>query len=658
MDSFIGKRIEGRYQIIELIGVGGMANVYRGVDVTNGAEVAVKILREEYYSNEEFVRRFRNESKAIAMMDHPNIVKVFDVCFSHGMQVIVMEYLDGITLKEYMQQQKSLPWKEAIHFTNHILRALAHAHARGVVHRDMKPQNCMVLSDGTVKLMDFGIARFARSESKTLTDKAIGSVHYISPEQARGEDIDQRADLYSVGVMLFEMLTGELPFEADSPVSVALKQIESQAPFVTDINPQLPKGLNSIVAKAMEKDADRRYQTAEDMLYDISEFKKNPNYARRFNYIRQDKGRELGVKRLLAKNESARRREAPSPKNKRSSKEGRRMEKEEDRGRTVIMVLGGITVSFVLISMVFIFTMLFLNNPLEKVPELKAPNLLGLNYDEVRVSPEYKNIKIVVEDSRFSKNHPKGEIMDQYPVAGRTIKENSTLKVTVSKGNQVVSVPNIIGMEETEAYRSLDAFELGYNKVLVYSFDGAGTVVGTEPGAGSEVASGTEVKVMVSMGPESTVADVPNLLGMSLEKAESMLSEKGLKVGGVTYVSADKPYGTIVAQDPAEGSQIAVGGFVNLNVSGGEDKSNRVTIEVPLPKDVDEEVKLSARYKDTTLREDRVIPSKAKTWYPVFEGKGEVDIHILYNDFLYMSVRIDFEKSSWTITEDNREAHS
>ena len=658
MDSFIGKRIEGRYQIIELIGVGGMANVYRGVDVTSGREVAVKILREEYYSNEEFVRRFRNESKAIAMMDHPNIVKVFDVCFSHGMQVIVMEYLDGITLKEYMQQQKSLPWKEAIHFTNQILRALSHAHERGVVHRDMKPQNCMVLSDGTVKLMDFGIARFARSESKTLTDKAIGSVHYISPEQARGEDIDQRADLYSVGVMLFEMLTGELPFEADSPVSVALKQIESQAPMVTDINPQLPKGLDSIVAKAMEKNADRRYQTAEDMLYDISEFRKNPDAVHRFNYIRQDGGKELSVKKLFAKNEERKKKNPSAPKGRKTGTESRRMEKEEDRGRTVIMVLGGITVSFVLISMVFIFTMLFLNNPLEKVPELKAPNLIGLNYDEVRVAPEYKNIKIVVEDSRFSKNHQKGEIIDQYPVAGRTIKENSTLKVTVSKGNQVVSVPNIIGMEETEAYRNLDSFGLGYNKVLVYSFDGAGTVVGTEPGAGSEVASGTEVKVMVSMGPESTVADVPNLLGLSLEKAESLLAEKGLKVGGVTYVSADKPYGTIVAQDPSGGSQIAVGGFVNLNVSGGESQSNRVTVEIPLPKDVDEEVKLTARYKDTTLREDVLIPSKTKTWYPVFEGKGEVDIHILYNDFLYMSVKIDFEKSSWTITEDNREAHS
>ena len=657
MDNFIGKRIEGRYQIIELIGVGGMANVYKGVDVTSGKEVAVKILREEYYSNEEFVRRFRNESKAIAMMDHPNIVKVFDVCFSHGMQVIVMEYVDGITLKEYMQQQKCLPWKEAVHFTNQILRALSHAHKRGVVHRDIKPQNCMVLSDGTLKLMDFGIARFARSESKTITDKAIGSVHYISPEQARGEDTDQRADLYSVGVMLFEMLTGTLPFEADTPVSVALKQIESEAPLVTDVNPSIPKGLNSIVSRAMEKNADRRYQTADDMLNDIGEFKKNPNAAPKFNYLRQDTGKESAVMNLLKKKKKPSSRKEASEK-KSEAGENRRMEKEEDRGRAVIMVLGGITLSFMVISAVFIFTMLYLNNPLEKVPDLKAPELIGKIYDEVRVAPEYEKINIVVEESRFSTLHPNGEIIDQYPVAGRTIKENSTIKVTVSKGSQVVSVPNIIGKEETDAYRILSETGLEYKKVSVFSFDGAGTVVSVEPGPGSEVDSGTEVKVMVSMGPESTVSDVPDVRGVSMEKAMELLDEKGINIGGVTYEASDRAYGTVIGQDPAPGSQIAVGGFVNLKVSGGEQDSNRVTIEVPLPRDVEDTVKLTAKYQDTTLREDYVVPKDTRTWYPVFEGRGEVSIHILYNDFLYMSVKVDFDRNSWTITEDNREALS
>ena len=226
MDNYIGKKIEGRYQISELVGVGGLANIYRATDVTDGKEVAVKILREEFYQNDEFLRRFKNESKAIAMLSHKNIIKVYDVCFERNIRCIVMEYVDGITLKEYMEEQNPLGWKETLHFVLQILQALSHAHSRGIVHRDIKPQNVMLLSNARIKITDFGIARFARSEAHSITDRAIGSVHYISPEQARGEHTDQRADIYSVGVMLYEMLTGQLPFDAESPISVALKQIE------------------------------------------------------------------------------------------------------------------------------------------------------------------------------------------------------------------------------------------------------------------------------------------------------------------------------------------------------------------------------------------------------------------------------------------------
>ena len=223
MDKYIGKKLDGRYEIRELIGVGGMANVYKAYDVVEARTVAVKILREEYMNNDEFMRRFRNESRAISLLDHPNIVKVYDVIFSNRIQSIVMEYIDGITLKDYIDQEKVLRWKEAVHFTVQILRALQHAHDKGIVHRDIKPHNIMLLSDGTIKITDFGIARFSRSTTKTITDKAIGSVHYISPEQASGAFTDARSDIYSLGVMMFEMLTGKLPFEADTLVSVAIK---------------------------------------------------------------------------------------------------------------------------------------------------------------------------------------------------------------------------------------------------------------------------------------------------------------------------------------------------------------------------------------------------------------------------------------------------
>ena len=285
MDNLIGKKLDGRYEILQLIGVGGMANVYKARDVIDERLVAVKILREEYASNEEFVRRFKNESKAIAALNHPNIVKVYDVSFSDKMQSIVMEYIDGVTLKDYIDQQKIIRWKEAVHFTVQILRALQHAHDKGIVHRDIKPQNIMLLQDGTIKVMDFGIARFARSQMATITDKAIGSVHYISPEQARGEKTDEKTDLYSVGVMLFEMLTGKLPFTADSAVSVAIQQIQSKPKRPRELNPSIPEGLEQITMKAMQKDPTKRYQSAAEMLRDIDEFKHNPSIAFAYKYL-------------------------------------------------------------------------------------------------------------------------------------------------------------------------------------------------------------------------------------------------------------------------------------------------------------------------------------------------------------------------------------
>lgn len=221
MDKNIGKKLDGRYEITELIGEGGMADVYKAVDVVDNKTVAVKILKKEFAESEEFLRRFRNESMRIAVLSHPNIVKIYDVGFSEKIQFIVMEYIDGITLKEYMENEKILSWKDAVHFVTQILRALQHAHERGIVHRDIKPQNIMMFTDGTIKVMDFGIAKFAREEGKTATDQAIGTVHYISPEQARGDITDAKSDLYSVGVMLYEMLTGQKPFDTDNPVSIA-----------------------------------------------------------------------------------------------------------------------------------------------------------------------------------------------------------------------------------------------------------------------------------------------------------------------------------------------------------------------------------------------------------------------------------------------------
>ena len=246
MENYCGKRLDGRYEIKEIIGVGGMAVVYKAYDNIDDRIVAVKILKEEFLSDEESRRRFKNESKAIAVLSHPNIVKVYDVSFGDRIQYIVMEYVEGITLKEYIEQQKVVNWKEAVHFVSQILLALQHAHDKGIVHRDIKPQNIMLLQDGTIKVADFGIARFSRDGTKTMTEEAIGSVHYISPEQARGEITDDKADIYSIGVVMYEMLTGQLPFQSDNAVSIAIMQLQQEAVPPRQINPHIPLGLEQI----------------------------------------------------------------------------------------------------------------------------------------------------------------------------------------------------------------------------------------------------------------------------------------------------------------------------------------------------------------------------------------------------------------------------
>ena len=301
MDNLIGRRLDGRYLIQSLVGVGGMANVYRGVDEKTGNAIAVKVLKEEFLDNEELVRRFKNESKAISILSHPNIVKVYDVSVTDRLQYIVMEYVDGITLKEYLKQRGgALTWKETVHFATQVLGALQHAHAKGIIHRDVKPQNIMLLADGSIKMMDFGIARFSRAQSQTVSDKAIGSVHYISPEQAKGDRTDARTDIYSVGVMLYEMLSGRLPFDGDGAVSIAIMQISDKPKPLAQVAPNVPEGLRQITEKAMEKDPATRYQSAQEMLDAIEAFKRNPSARFEYEYRNMQDNPEKNINRVVS----------------------------------------------------------------------------------------------------------------------------------------------------------------------------------------------------------------------------------------------------------------------------------------------------------------------------------------------------------------------
>ncbi len=674
MDNYIGKKIEGRYLINELVGVGGMANIYRATDVTDGKEVAVKILREEFYRNDEFLRRFKNESKAIAMLSHKNIIKVYDVCFDKNIRCIVMEYVDGITLKEYMEEQSPLGWKETLHFIVQVLNALAHAHSRGIVHRDIKPQNVMLLSDARIKITDFGIARFARSEAHSITDRAIGSVHYISPEQARGEHTDQRADIYSVGVMLYEMLTGQLPFDADSPISVALKQIELKAKRPRAINPDIPEGLEQIIMRAMEKDPERRYQSAEEMLGDIERFKQDPSVRFEYRYltdeaVQQEKFKKniLNVKNSRKKSGQSRQKEEAMAERKTQSRTQKerpvpsakkpvpRDEEYEDepRGGSIVMALAGITAAFVVITLVFIGSMLYLNNPLEKVPDIEMPDLTGMKYEAVKSSQKYQGFTFEVEDDQYNDLYSRGEIISQKPKAGTKVKQNSVVRVIISNGTKVVLMPNLIGLEETAAYSELAELDMDYQRSEVFSQQPVGTVVYTEPAYGSEIPASTVVQVQVSMGPENKMVQVPDLVGMNVDDARNLLNSLELQVGGISYVVSEEAQDTVVSQDPLPTSQISAGGFVNLNVSGGDREAGEITLHILLPKEVEDIVKMQAMFDGRILREERLQPSTAEYWSPTFQGSGVAKVFILYNDFLYQSYELNFNTGGYTLIEDN-----
>lgn len=648
MSTNIGRLIDERYRIDELVGSGGMAYVYKATDITDGKTVAVKVLKPEFYDNTELTRRFKNESKAIALLSHPNIIRVFDVSFTDEMKCIVMEYIDGITLKEYLEMQGAISWKETVFFGGQILSAVAHAHKKGIIHRDLKPQNILLLSDGTIKIMDFGIARFARSETKTITDKAIGSVHYISPEQARGEATDQRSDIYSMGVIFYEMLTGRLPFDADSPVSVAIKQIELDAPLPTVINREIPQGLEDIILRAMQKDPSYRYQNVEQMIEDIENFKRDPSIHFAYKYIakptNQTEGRYQSAINTNRKETKTKIKQAPTATQERKTAES---------SRSIIPVLAGITAAFVLVTGIFIATMFYLNNPFEKVADILVPDLVGLKYDAVRDAEMYKNFIIEVEETDFNELYGEGEIFSQSPKAGKNVKVNSKIKVKVSTGQKVIEVPNVIGMEETLAYGRLVELDLKYSKSTVFSNTvPAGMVVATEPGAGSKVGAGAEVKLQISMGPENAFVPIPDLKGKTKEEAATALEELGLQLGGVTYVESEEPEGTIVSQDPSFGNEIAVGTYVNVNISGASRSASTVELAVPMP-NKDKLMKIQAMVDGAIVKEETINPSMAGYWRPSFEGSGTEKVFILIDGFLYQAYSLDFTNGTSTLVEDN-----
>lgn len=665
MDKYIGKRLDGRYEIRELIGVGGMANVYKAFDVLENRIVAVKILREEYMDNDEFMRRFRNESRAISLLDHPNIVKVYDVIFSNRIQSIVMEYINGITLKDYIDQEHVLRWKEALHFTVQILKALQHAHDKGIVHRDIKPHNIMLLSDGTIKITDFGIARFSRSNTKTITDKAIGSVHYISPEQASGAFTDARSDIYSVGVMMYEMLTGKLPFEADSLVSVAIKQIQSQAVLPRQINPDIPEGLQDIVMRAMQKDTAKRYQSAAEMLHDIDEFKKNPSIV--FSYKYEQPAQEHIQNEMRLRQEQTAPDKEQKPMKKERTRKKQQQQEEERKPLPVVPVMAGIAFAFLLAACVFIGMLFVVNKPFEQVENAKVPDLLGMNYESIKTKYAGK-FKIEVEEKAPSSLYEEGEIYEQNPDPGKTVKENSTIKIKISTGKQVIVLDNYVGKDSTEVFRDLSKKNIKWTETETYSNEyEAGVVVKTAPEAGEEVSEGDEVSVYVSLGSQEQNQTVPLLVGMNFHEAKTLLSTKRLRIECVEEVEPEtdedgdpipgsQPAGTILEQSPSEDAMVPAGTVIKVKVMGGDgwedpNKPKQVEIKFELPEgDGRVHVQTFVDGKETGYGDPDL--SRQSTWTTKPSGKGDAKVEIYIDGNVYRTYDVNFDNGTVVETTD------
>lgn len=615
MDKNIGKKLDGRYELLELIGVGGMADIYKAKDITEERTVAVKILKNEFAASEDFLRRFRNESKAIALLSHKNIVKIYDVGFTDKIQYIVMEYIDGITLTEYIERQGVLKWRDAIHFTTQILRALQHAHDRGIVHRDVKSQNVMLLSDGTIKVMDFGIARFNRETDKTMSEKAIGSVHYISPEQARGEVTDEKSDIYSVGVMLYEMLTGEKPFDGENPVSIALKHMQTVPKRITEINNTIPEGLEEITVKAMQKEPSKRYQTAGEMIKDIEEFKKNPSIVFEYKYFSTD-GSTKYFDKVVPEQQSSK----PAGKKKVPIAEEYADDEDEDyddyyddddddyyerrRRSPILPILFALATAFVIMTAWLIHTIVtenFETIQSQSGEEVKMPSLVNMTWDEVLAQyNDYNFIPVTRYSSEFEKN----KVMEQSVMPGRTIRKNQEVEVVVSNGPKLVEIDDYTNKHIDDVIAMLKKQDLKYEIKRAEDEDVAQDyVIKTNPPAREFVEVGTTVICYVSLGKSNEATAVPKMVNLSLASAEQRAKEYDIILSVIYEPSSEVEEGRVIRQNIEATTRVEKNSIVEIVVSSGGEVVRDSKISITLPASASGEFTFKY-YIDGTLQTD------------------------------------------------------
>ena len=614
MDKYIGKRLDGRYEIQEIIGIGGMAVVYKAHDSIEDRTVAVKILKEELLENQEFRRRFKNESKAIAVLSHPNIVKVFDVGLGDRIQYIVMEHIDGITLKEYIKSQQTMRWKDALHFAEQVLRALQHAHDKGIVHRDIKPQNMILLPNGTIKVTDFGIARFSRSERHTKTDKAIGSVHYISPEQARGEMTDEKTDLYSVGVLLYEMLTGRLPFDAENAVSVAIMQLQNEPTKPRALNPAIPEGLEEIILRAMQKNPARRYQSAAEMLQDIAKFKQNPSVQFEYKYfVDSEPTKFVDVANT-------------------NSSDG----DDEPKKSSALPILVGITVAVALIVGGFLVWIggSFMDLWGTPTSTSECPELVGKVYNEVIADDAYKEYKIVIDEKEYSTKYAAGVIMYQTPEAGKTLKGKKEITVKISLGSKSQVMEDFKNYDVESATNNLDKMNIKYKVIQTFSDEiSSGFIIATDPPAGTPIKPDTQVQIYVSKGPLTKFVKVSDYVGLTEAVAKRMIEGDGLTIGRITKQENDKyPPGYVVSQSVAANSTVDNGSSIDLVISNGKS----IYIYLPIPDDAQKPFTITVHHNNNLIQKGGQVDPNTLAYGS--SGKRELLVNVSRPDNISSSV--------------------
>ena len=673
MDPYIGKFLDNRYELLEMIGSGGMAQVYRARCHRLNRLVAVKILRADLAHDADFRRRFHDESQAVAMLSHPNIMSVYDVSRSGDIEYIVMELIDGITLKQYMEKKGVLNWRESLHFITQIMKGLSHAHSRGIIHRDIKPHNIMVLRDGSVKVADFGIARLASSAQSTLTQEALGSVHYISPEQAKGSRVDARTDIYSAGVVLYEMTTGRLPFEGDSAVSIAIQHINSMPLAPRELNPEIPEALEKIIMRAMAPSPDDRYASADDMLRDLEEFRKNPNVNFAYHQFSladeliDEPTRVIPVARTSSTGGTGGGHRPPDHGGP-SRQEPKKQKSFFQRNGFLIAAIAAIFLFVVGIG--YFLWVFFFSGLMAGTEDYEVPTLIGQSYEEVLENEEYAVFNIVLGDSVPSETEEAGIIVDQDVDPGRMVKEGATIVVDVSTGPEEIRMPNIINKERTVAVKELE--DLGLKADLQYESSETITedyVISASKDAGDILSPGETVTVTISTGPSVRVVTVLPLTGLSLREAQASIERMNLALEEVVEVYSEDQVGNVVYQSIRAGTEVPEGAKITLHVSKGPEPTtpepspsvqpspspspspspdvtpaNKTkTYPVTLP-DGEGAVHVRILVDGVVGYEQSVDRTNVKTIYPTLSGSGVCDVEVYFDGELSVQSTINFDE--------------